>query len=68
MPQFNDLKAAFEWWLENEYPKLSSAEKQSLKSLRNDFVNHDQAVSDKRLREVLSRYFDVKTVVFLEEK
>jgi hypothetical protein len=67
MPQFNDLKTAFAWWLENEYPNLPSEDKNTLKIVKHDFLKRNRVSSDK-IQAIMAQYGDFKITVEYEKK
>lgn len=68
MPEFPTLTQAFEWFLENIYPKLPPEEKYKLKDARYDFYKEGKKVSVNRMTRVLSEYSDFENVFRLNEK
>ncbi|MCU0443745.1 MAG: hypothetical protein MUE85_02430 [Microscillaceae bacterium] len=67
MPQFNDLKAAFAWWLENEYPKLPTEDKKNLKYAKYDFVKRN-LISQDRILVILEKYTDFELKIEIKER
>lgn len=67
MPQFNDLKTAFTWWLENEYPDLPTEDKNSLKVVKYDFLKRNKVSSDK-IQAIMAKYGDFKMIIEYEKK
>ena len=68
MPEFQDFKSAFQWWLENVYPDLPSEEKFQLRYKKRDFLKNPNSVSDDKIQEILRKYFDVKLQINLLDK
>jgi hypothetical protein len=56
MPQFQTLEQAFEWFLENTYPNLSTEEKQTLRNAKYNFYKEGMRVSHKRMTRILNEY------------
>jgi hypothetical protein len=67
MPQFNDLKAAFEWWLENVYPDLPTEDKKTLKYAKYDFEKRN-LISQGRILEILNKYADFELKIDVKKK
>jgi len=68
MPEFPTLTEAFEWFLENVYPNLSSEEKYKLKDAKYDFYKEGKKVSVNRMTRVLKEYSDFENVFRLNDK
>ena len=58
MPQFQTIEQAFEWFLENVYPGLSSEDKHILRNAKYAFYKEDLKVSTKRMMRVMNEYAD----------
>ena len=56
MPQFQSIEQAFEWFLENTYPHLSTEKKQELRNARYSFYKEGKKVSHKRMTRILNEY------------
>jgi len=61
MPQFDTIEEAFEWFLENVFPKLSGDEKKKLKDAKYDFLARRDKMSQRRMLRVLNEYGELKT-------
>ena len=54
---FNSIKEAFDWFMENVYPNLSPEQKQKLKDVKYDYNNPKRGgVSEKRMQRVLTNH------------
>jgi len=61
MPQFDTIEEAFEWFLENVFPKLSSDEKRELKDAKYNFLTKGRSMSQKQILKILNEYGELKT-------
>ena len=61
MPQFDTIEEAFEWFLENIFPKLSGDEKRKLKDAKYNFLTEGRSMSQKRMLKILNEYGELKT-------
>jgi hypothetical protein len=68
MPQFDSLPEAFEWFLENVYPKLPTEKKTPLRSVKYAFYSKDRRVSEKLMRRVLDEHAVYEVKHFLKGK
>ncbi len=67
MPQFQTLEQAFEWFLENTYPKLSPEDKYALRNVRYSYYKEGMKVSTKRMNRVLNEYSSFEVIYKVEE-
>ena len=56
MKEFNSIPEAFEWFLENVYPDLTTPEKRILRDAKYGFYKEGKTVSEKRMKKILSEY------------
>jgi hypothetical protein len=61
MPEFTTIQDAFRWWVENEYPKLPTEDKNIVKYAKYDFLKRN-LVSREKILEIFEKYadFDLK--------
>jgi hypothetical protein len=62
MPEFQDFKSAFQWWLENVYPDLPSEEKVKLRFTKSDFVK-GKTVSSDLIHQILEKYGEIELLI-----
>jgi hypothetical protein len=62
MPEFQDFKSAFQWWLDNVYPDLPSEEKLNLRKTKYAFLNN-RTVSNDLIQEIMKKYGRVEISV-----
>jgi galactose-1-phosphate uridylyltransferase len=55
MPEFTNLNDAFQWWIDNIYPDLEPAEKDTLKHFKYNFLKGRSLTKDK-IFEILEKY------------
>jgi Ca2+-binding EF-hand superfamily protein len=70
MKSFSSVSEAFQWFLENIYKNLPADQKKGkLTYAWRDFT-HNGAISEKRMREILSEFgeIEVKTLVTFKPK
>ncbi|EAY31303.1 hypothetical protein [Microscilla marina] len=61
---FKNVAEAFEWFMNNVYPGLSTAHKLKLKDVKYDYYHPNRTgVSEKRMRRVLSEHGKVEDIV-----
>ncbi|EAY30569.1 hypothetical protein [Microscilla marina] len=68
MPEFKTLHDAFEWFLENVYPQLSSEQKRRLKDVRYDFYAEGRKVSVNRMNRFLHEFSDFENIFRVNNK
>lgn len=68
MPQFETIEQAFEWFLENVFPKLPTEEKRKLRTVKYDFYKEGLNVSTKRMTRVMNEYGNFVTWYEYQEK
>ncbi len=68
MPQFDTIEEAFEWFLENTLPKLTTEQKQKLKDAKHDYNTGRNKVSHKRMTRIMKEYGSFKTYHFYEDE
>ncbi|EAY28169.1 hypothetical protein [Microscilla marina] len=68
MQEFDTIEEAFRWFLENEYPKLSSKQKLEIKDAKYSFYKEGRKVSEKRMKRILSDYGYFSVVYRFEGK
>ena len=56
MPQFQTVEQAFEWFLENVFPTLSTEEKLKLKDAKYGFYKEGIRISHKRMVRIMNDY------------
>lgn len=62
MPEFKTLPEAFEWFLENIYPKLPTEQKTPLRAARHSFYKEGKKVSEKRMKRILDEHSNYENV------
>lgn len=68
MPKFYDIKEAFQYFIDNVYPSLTSEEKEHLRKKKYDFYNRN--LSENTMLSILGNYakvtvnFGSKTIIF----
>jgi hypothetical protein len=67
MPEFTNLKDAFQWWIENVYPDLPSEDKLKLRLTKADFIR-GKTISDNLIQKILGKYGDLELIVKYETK
>lgn len=67
MPEFTNLKDAFQWWIENEYHRLPPAEKENIRFFKYNFKKGKPISKDKML-EILEKYMNVEYNIKIERK
>ena len=68
MQEFNSIKEAFAWFIENIFPKLPSPDKRKLKDTKYIFTQ-GRTVSEIKMKEILEKYgFEIEVKVFLKNK
>ncbi|HAS39302.1 MAG TPA: hypothetical protein DCS93_02430 [Microscillaceae bacterium] len=67
MPQFQTIEQAFEWFLENVYPNLSSEDKHILRNAKYAFYKEDLKISTKRMNRILREYSTFKVMYDVEK-
>jgi len=68
MQYFDSLEEAFQWFLDNTYPKLKTEQKNEMKDARHDFTTGRSKVSHKRMLKFMTKYGKVNTHYSFEEE
>jgi len=68
MQYFDSLEEAFQWFLDNTYPKLTPEQKNEIKDVRYDFTSGRSKVSHKRILKFMAKYGQVNTHYSFEEE
>jgi hypothetical protein len=67
MPEFTNIRDAFQWWIENVYPELQPEEKESLRYFKYNFLKN-RAISEVKIRDIIAKYCHFKEVIVVEKK
>ncbi|EAY28171.1 hypothetical protein [Microscilla marina] len=62
MQEFDTIEEAFRWFLENDFPNLSSEDKVKLKDVKYSFYKEGRSLSKKKMVNVMEKYGEFKTV------
>ncbi len=62
MSQFQTVEQAFEWFLENVYPHLSTEEKQKYRNAKYEYYKEGLRVSHKRMIRIMDEYGEFGTL------
>ncbi|HAS45904.1 MAG TPA: hypothetical protein DCS93_35810 [Microscillaceae bacterium] len=68
MPQFQTIEQAFEWFLENTYPQLTTEQKQKLRDAKHDYTTGRSKVSQKRMMRIMDEYGEFEIQYIYENK
>jgi hypothetical protein len=66
MPEFDNIQTAFQWWIENVYPKLSSKDKKTSRFAKSDFLTN-RPISEKRIKEIMLKYGTIEQKIIYTE-
>lgn len=65
MTTFQSIEEAFDWWVKNLYPALTSDQKRgkAVQAMQ-DYI-YGKGISEKRMRQILLEYghFEIETIV-----
>ena len=65
--EFDTVEKAFQWFLENIYPSLSTEEKKQIKDAKHD-LKRGKTVSEGKMKEILtSQDFKIQVKVLYEK-
>ncbi|MCU0448168.1 MAG: hypothetical protein MUE85_24975 [Microscillaceae bacterium] len=66
MPEFNDLREALDWLVNQQWENLTKEQRKQLRNVKRE-INFG-SISEKRIRETLLEFGELQTKVFFEIK